>query len=76
MNVNTILKYLDISLCDILDLNKMITKKAFLNKLEEPDWRVGYVKELLHVRDGQSFIDLKIVQLDVTSMLNFMSTFR
>ena len=76
MNVNTILKYLDISLCDILDLNKMITKKAFLNKLEEPDWRVGYVKELLHVRDGQSFIDLKIDQLDVTSMLNFMSTFR
>ena len=75
-NISTILNYLDINYNDILDLSKIRIKNAFLNKSEDPDWRANYIKELLHVRDRQFFIDLQLDHLDVTSILNFMSTFR
>ena len=59
-NINTVLKYLDVKLWDILDLNKIKIKQAFICKSEEPDWRSSYVKELLHVKEENMFIDLEL----------------
>ena len=75
-NVNTILKYIDVKYSDFYDLNKRQTKQLFKCRAGEPDWRCGYIKELLYVRENQLFIDIEVDKQDINLMLDFMSTFR
>ena len=75
INITTILKYLDVSLCDLLELNKYKINRLFIEKSDAMDWRSHYIKELLHVKDNRLYIDLEIDHVDISSMLNFLSTF-
>ena len=63
-NVNTILKFLNVQYCDILELNKGQMNKIFQSKTEKPDWRCGLIQELLSINDNQLFIDMDQHELE------------
>ena len=75
-NINTVMKYLNVSMIDIYNFSKVKTNQLFKSKADSPDWRAQYIRQLLHVRDKQLFIDLDLEDIDISSILNFMSTFR
>ena len=73
-NVNSILNFLNIKHCDLLDLNKGKIKELFQSKTEAPDWRCALIQELLSIYDKQLFVDMD--HLEVKQLLEYVSTFR
>ena len=74
VNVNKVLKEFDIKYCDLFKLNKLELKNIIKNKIEEPDWQCGIIKELLYMKDNYNQLDTELSYNEVKFMLDQIST--
>ena len=73
-NINIILNELNIKYCDLFLMDKNKLKNIINNKIGKPDWRSDSIKELLSLRENQSFCELE--PEEISSLLVFISTDR
>ena len=74
VNINTILNRYNIKYIDLFSLNKSEVKKIIKSSILEPDWRCNIVKDLLSLRENQSYCDLD--QTEIKEMLYYISAYR
>ena len=73
-NINTILNRHNIKYIDLFSMDKHEVKRKFKNCNVGTDWRCDSVKELLCLREGQSFCILDLTE--IKDMLYYVSTYR
>ena len=74
VNINLILKRYNMKYIDIFSMDKNDVKKMIKCSILEPDWRCNIIKELLCLRENQSFCNLD--QAEINEMLYYISTYR